>query len=138
VTNQNINFPQVVQPIANKDGTVTPAWQSYFLNLFNKIGGSSGGVINSIIAGTGISANNSSGNVTIDNTGVTSLNSITGAVDLVNGSNVTISGSGQNITISAGSQGLTATITTAKLTTLGSNGSMTFNNGLLTASTPAT
>ena len=31
-----------------------------------------------------------------------------------------------------------ATITTAKLTALGSNGSMTFTNGLLTAQTPAT
>lgn len=35
-------------------------------------------------------------------------------------------------------QGVTATITTAKLTTLGANGSMTFVNGLLTAQTPAT
>lgn len=34
--------------------------------------------------------------------------------------------------------GLTATITTAKLTTLGSNGSMTFVNGILTAQTQAT
>lgn len=34
--------------------------------------------------------------------------------------------------------GYTGTITTAKLTTLGSNGSMTFTNGILTAQTPAT
>lgn len=34
--------------------------------------------------------------------------------------------------------GLTTTITTAKLTSGGANGSMTFTNGLLTASTPAT
>jgi hypothetical protein len=34
--------------------------------------------------------------------------------------------------------GVTATITTAKLTGGGSNGSMTFTNGVLTASTPAT
>ena len=34
--------------------------------------------------------------------------------------------------------GVTATIVTAKLTSLGSNGSMTFTNGLLTAQTPAT
>ena len=39
---------------------------------------------------------------------------------------------------SDGSSGVTATITTAKLTTLGSNGSMTFKNGLLTAHTDAT
>lgn len=34
--------------------------------------------------------------------------------------------------------GLTATITTAKITSGGANGSMTFTNGLLTAQTPAT
>jgi hypothetical protein len=34
--------------------------------------------------------------------------------------------------------GLSVTITTAKLTPTGSNGSMTFTNGLLTAQTPAT
>ena len=34
--------------------------------------------------------------------------------------------------------GISATITTAKLTTLGANGSMTFVNGLLTGQTPAT
>jgi hypothetical protein len=34
--------------------------------------------------------------------------------------------------------GINATITTAKLTALGSNGSMTFVNGILTAQTPAT
>lgn len=37
-----------------------------------------------------------------------------------------------------GSPGLTVTITTAKLTVGGTNGSMTFSNGLLTAQTPAT
>ena len=34
--------------------------------------------------------------------------------------------------------GLSVTITTAKLTTTGANGSMTFTNGMLTAQTPAT
>jgi hypothetical protein len=34
--------------------------------------------------------------------------------------------------------GVSATITTAKLTTLGTNGSMTFTNGILTSQTPAT
>ena len=36
------------------------------------------------------------------------------------------------------SSGLSVTITTAKLTGTGANGSMTFQNGILTASTPAT
>lgn len=39
---------------------------------------------------------------------------------------------------SDGSAGLTATITTAKLTTIGTNGSMTFKDGILTAQTQAT
>jgi hypothetical protein len=34
--------------------------------------------------------------------------------------------------------GINATITTAKLTLTGTNGSMTFTNGILTAQTPAT
>jgi hypothetical protein len=37
-----------------------------------------------------------------------------------------------------GNAGISATITTAKLTTGGTSGSMTFNNGILTAQTPAT
>lgn len=39
---------------------------------------------------------------------------------------------------SAGLPGLSTTIVTAKLTVVGANGSMTFTNGILTASTPAT
>lgn len=47
----------------------------------------------------------------------------------------TITGLGPLATQSAG---YTGTITTAKLTALGSNGSMTFTNGVLTSQTPAT
>ena len=39
---------------------------------------------------------------------------------------------------SAAESGLSVTITTAKLTTLGTNGSMTFTNGVLTSQTAAT
>ncbi len=42
---------------------------------------------------------------------------------------------GQQADVAAG---ITATITTAKLTALGANGSMTFTGGVLTAQTPAT
>jgi hypothetical protein len=49
--------------------------------------------------------------------------------------NTQVSGLG---TMSTQNIGITATITTAKLTTLGSNGSMTFTNGILTAQTQAT
>ena len=41
-------------------------------------------------------------------------------------------------TMAAQNIGISATITTAKLTTLGANGSMTFTNGILTAQTQAT
>jgi hypothetical protein len=41
-------------------------------------------------------------------------------------------------TMSTQNIGITATITTAKLTALGANGSMTFVNGILTAQTQAT
>ena len=41
-------------------------------------------------------------------------------------------------TMAAQNIGITRTITTAKLTTGGTNGSMTFTNGILTASTQAT
>lgn len=46
--------------------------------------------------------------------------------------------SGQITTSQLPSSGISATITTAKLTAGGTNGSMTFVNGILTASTPAT
>lgn len=45
---------------------------------------------------------------------------------------------GQITTSQLPASGLSVTITTAKLTGLGSNGSMTFTNGILTAQTPAT
>jgi len=41
-------------------------------------------------------------------------------------------------TMAAQNVGINATITTAKLTTLGTNGSMTFTNGILTSQTQAT
>lgn len=44
----------------------------------------------------------------------------------------------QLIQLFGGSPGFTGTITTAKLTGGGANGSMTFSNGILTAQTPAT
>jgi hypothetical protein len=57
---------------------------------------------------------------------------------LVAGTNVTITGSWPNQTINSSTTGLSVTITTAKLTTLGTNGSMTFTAGLLTSQVAAT
>lgn len=57
---------------------------------------------------------------------------------LVAGTNVTITGSWPDQTINATTTGLSVTITTAKLTTGGTQGSMTFSNGLLVSQTQAT
>ena len=107
----------------------------------------------SIVAGTGISASSATGNVTVANTGVTSFSAgttgltpsspTTGAVVLAGTLAVTNGGTGATTDSGARTNlglggGLSVTITTAKLTALGANGSMTFTNGILTAQTQAT
>jgi len=57
---------------------------------------------------------------------------------LVAGTNVTITGSWPDQTVKSSTTGLSVTITTAKLTTLGANGSLTFTNGLLVSQVAAT
>jgi hypothetical protein len=110
----------------------------------------------SIIAGTGISVSSATGNVTITNTapagvssfsagttGLTPNSPTTGAVVLAgtlavaNGGTGATTDSGARTNLGLGS-GLSVTITTAKLTVAGTNGSMTFVNGILTAQTAAT
>ena len=123
--------------------------------------------LNTLTPSAGIGITNGAGTISVANTGVlsfqTSLSGLTpstattGAVTLAGTLGVPSGGSGavtltgylkgngtSPFTASATipytdiSGGLTATITTAKLTTLGSNGSMTFVNGILTAQTQAT
>jgi hypothetical protein len=109
----------------------------------------------SVIAGAGISVSSAAGNVTIANTsvgvssfsggttGLTPSSPTTGAVVLAgtlaiaNGGTGATTDSGARTNLGLGS-GLSVTITTAKLTALGANGSMTFVNGILTAQTQAT
>lgn len=109
----------------------------------------------SVIAGTGISVSSATGNVTIANTavgvssfsagttGLTPSTPTTGAVVLAgtlaiaNGGTGATTDSGARTNLGLGS-GLSVTITTAKLTAIGANGSMTFVNGILTAQTQAT
>ena len=112
--------------------------------------------VTSIIAGTGIGVSSATGNVTITNTapaGVTSFSAgttgltpsspTTGAVVLAgtlavaNGGTGATTDSGARTNLGLGG-GLSVTITTAKLTPAGANGSMTFVNGILTAQTAAT
>jgi trimeric autotransporter adhesin len=109
----------------------------------------------SIIAGTGISVSSATGNVTIANTavGVTSFSAgttgltpnspTTGAVVLAGTLAVANGGTGATTDSVARTNlglggGLSVTITTAQLTALGTQGSMTFVNGILTAQTQAT
>jgi len=109
------------------------------------------GVI-SIIAGTGITKSGTT-NVTVNNdgvltfsggtTGLTPTTATKGAITL--GGTLAIANGGTNATTASDARtnlglgsGLSVTINTAKLTSLGANGSMTFTNGILTAQTQAT
>ena len=115
----------------------------------------------SIVAGTGISVSSATGNVTVTNTatGLTSFSAgttgftpssptsgavvLAGVLVIANGGTGASTASGARTNLGLGTMatqnvGITATITTAKLTALGANGSMAFTNGILTAQTPAT
>jgi hypothetical protein len=107
----------------------------------------------SIIAGAGISASSTTGNVTLANTGVLSFSggttgltpsistvgaiTLAGTLNVANGGTGATTASGARTNLGLGS-GISITITTAKLTVAGANGSMTFVNGILTAQTAAT
>jgi len=109
--------------------------------------------VTSVAAGAGISVSAATGAVTIANTGVTSFSggstgltpasptggavSLAGTLALTNGGTGATTAAGARTNLGLGS-GLSVTITTAKLTALGANGSMTFVNGILTAQTQAT
>jgi hypothetical protein len=140
----------------NNDGVTSVA-----ANTGISVSGSTGGVtisnsgVTSIIAGTGITVSGSTGAVTINSvnngvttfsggsTGLTPNTPTNGAVVL--GGTLAIANGGTNATTASDARtnlglgnGLSVVITTAKLTTSGANGSMTFTNGILTAQTQAT
>jgi hypothetical protein len=115
--------------------------------------------VTSVAAGSGISVSAATGAVTIANTGVTSFSGgstgltpssptggavvLAGTLALANGGTGATTAAGARTNLGLGTMatqnvGITATITTAKLTGGGANGSMTFVNGILTAQTQAT
>ena len=103
-------------------------WRNWFLNLGSYIQQTQvGGVVLTILQG-GTGASSAAG--ARQNLGL-------GTMATENSNNVSITGGSVAATI-VPVGGITTTITTAKLTTLGTNGSMTFTNGILTASTQAT
>lgn len=113
----------------------------------------------SIVAGTGISVSSATGNVTVTSAAVTSVsgtgtvNGITLTGTVTSAGSLTLGGTLSGVSLTSqvsgilpianggtgtSTAGVTATIATAKLTEVGSDGSMTFTNGLLTAQTAAT
>jgi hypothetical protein len=71
------------------------------------------------------------------NSDITSLSGLTTALSILQGGTGATTASGARTNLGLGG-GLSVTIATAKLTAGGTNGSMTFTNGILTAQTAAT
>lgn len=147
--NQNQGYPQT-SVIADPRGNVTQPWRQFFIAIWNRTGAQIGGSVqasaDAIVGGiafffapTVISSGNLSGDVTTNNNLVTTLKTVNGNIGSFTLANITVNNKGLVTAASSGhTTGLSTTIVTAQLTPGGTQGSMTFVNGLLTAQTPAT
>ena len=160
--NKNTLTPGTGIGVTNGHGTIAVANTGVLSNIAGagiSVSAATGNVtigntgVLSVIAGAGVSVSNPTGNVTVANTGVLSISGgttgltpstpTTGAIVLAGTLAIANGGTGASDAATARTNlglggGLSVTITTAKLTALGANGSMTFVNGILTAQTAAT
>lgn len=112
-------------------------WREWFRNLGTYIQQAQvGNTVWSIVqGGTGAStANGARTNLGLGSMAVENSSSVSITGGTINGVAIT----GSTIPYSNVTGGLSVTINTAKLTTFGTNGSMTFTNGILTSQTQAT
>jgi hypothetical protein len=131
--------PNALPPIPQDEIKENPRWREWFRNLGTYIQqAQTGNTVWSILQGgtgastaTGARANLGLGSMAVENSNNVSITGGTISGVAITGSTIPYS----NVT---GTGGITRTITTAKLTSGGTNGSMTFTNGILTASTQAT
>jgi hypothetical protein len=129
--------PPTRTPVTGDDGLLSAPWTMYFNKLSMRVGGGFADTLGTIATGlttaqTSLTALNSSvGTIT---TSVNSLQVLTAAQQLA--LNVQQSQIAGVQTVLA--PGLMVTITTAALTAGGTQGSMTFNSGVLTAQVAAT
>ena len=137
-TNQDVSsrqfrdwFYSVFQFINQQTGTLgTMAYEN--ANSVAITGGSIGGV-----GISGSTINNTPIGATTPSTGAFTSLTATSPIAITSGGTGASTASGARTNLGLGS-GLSVTITTAKLTVTGTNGSMTFTNGILTAQTQAT
>jgi hypothetical protein len=137
-TSQDVNSRQwkdwlySIFALVNAQGGVLGTMSAQNANSVAITGGAIGGVgiTGSTIDGTSIGASNPS-------TGAFTTLSVSTPMPISSGGTGASSAASARTNLGLGS-GLSTTITTAKLTIGGSNGSMTFTNGILTSQTQAT
>jgi hypothetical protein len=142
-------------PIPNQPISETHEWREWFFNLWESLGGAQGQIFYTGLNFTGSNLNSiqtrahnilqglQGGNVGgteyyhLDSTQYATLTALSLPLSIANGGTAATTQAGARTNLGLGS-GLSVTITTAKLTGAGANGSMTFVNGILTAQTQAT